>query len=448
MLKKIAMAVAVVWSLVGNALAAEAGRVVFVTGDAQLGRHAAVKDAVVEEGDQISTGSDGYVYVQTVDNGFLILRPNTVARVAAYAIDKNDPSKTQVKLELSQGVARAISGEGVKRARQNFRFNTPVAAIGVRGTDFTVYTDQQTTRVTVLSGGVVMSGFGAGCAAAGTGPCEGRNARELFAGQDGMLLQVERGNSIPQLLANPALAPDQAEKPRGDEPATKPTAAPLAQVNLDPQRSAQALRNVRPVPTAPAPAPDPTPVQPVPPPVTGPGIPPPVVVEPPRPPVAAVPEVFWGRWQAVLNRAPAIGRIGDADVDIATYYGPYAITRLSNSALVMPKEGTAAFRLMGGEAIMTNSDGDRFATIDAGQLTMDFGKKTFATSLVVNADGDRANVVGSGIMTDKGMLYEDRSSDTIIRGYLGGANADQAGYIFKNYANPGVVVSGATSWSR
>ena len=449
MLKKIVVAVAMMLSLVGNALAAEAGRVVFVTGDAQLGRHVALKDAVVAEGDQISTGADGYVYVQTVDNGFLILRPNTVARVTAYSIDNDDPSKTQVKLELLQGVARAISGEGVKRARQNFRFNTPVAAIGVRGSDFTVYTDQQTTRVTVLSGGVVMSGFGAGCAAAGTGPCEGRDARELFAGQGGMLLQVERGNSIPQLLANPALAPDQAGKPRGDEPTTKPAAAPLAQVNLDPQRSAQTLSNVRPVAPAPTPEPAPTPLPlPESPPVTDPVIPPPVVIEPPRPPVAVVPEVFWGRWQAVLNRAPAIGRIDDADVDIATYYGPYAITRLSNSALVMPKEGTAAFTLMSGEAIMTNSDGDRFATIDSGQLTMDFAKKTFATSLVVRADGDRADVIGSGIMTDKGMLYEDRRSDTIIRGYLGGANADQAGYIFKNSANPGIVVSGATSWSR
>ncbi|WP_312515931.1 FecR family protein [Massilia sp.] len=449
MFKKIAVAATVLWSFNCAALAAEAGRVVFVTGQAQVGRHAAVADAAVEEGDQLSTGADGYVYVKTVDNGFLILRPNSTARVVAYAIDKEDPSKTQVKLELLQGVARAISGQGVKQARQNFRFNTPVAAIGVRGTDFTVFTDQQTTRVTVLSGGVVMSGFGANCSAAGSGPCEGRNARELFAGQGGLLLQVERGSSMPQLLANPALAPDQAEKPRNDEPGVKTTApaVPMAQVNLDPQRSEQALGSVRPVVPVPVPTPTPTPIIP---PVINPGVtPPPVaVVEPPRPVVPDVQEVFWGRWQAVLSRAPALGRIDDDDVDMATYYGPYAITRLSNSALVMPKEGNAAFKLMSGEAIMTNSDGDRFATLESGQLNMDFAKRTFATSLVVNADGDRAGVVGSGVITDKGMLYEDNRSETIIRGYLGGAKADQAGYIFKNYANPGVVISGAALWGR
>jgi hypothetical protein len=439
MLRKLALAVGLLWSIADIAQAAEAGRVVFVTGQAQVGRHAAAQDAAVGEGDELSTGADGYIYMRTVDNGFLILRPNSTARVVAYSIDKNDPSKTQVKLELLQGVARAISGQGVKQARQNFRFNTPVAAIGVRGTDFTVYTDQQTTRVTVLSGGVVMSGFGANCTAAGTGPCEGRDARELFAGQAGLLLQVQRGSNVPQLLQNPALSPDQAEKPRADEPAAKPTApaAPLATVNLDPQRSEQ-LSNARPVTGQTPPVVTPPPVVPT----------PPVVVEPSHPDVPAVQEIFWGRWQSIAGLPAKPGRIEDADVEIATYYSPYAITRLKNSALVMPKDGTAAFKLMSGEAIMTNEMGDRAATIESGQLNMDFSKRTFATSLVVTAGVDRAGVIGNGVITDKGMLYDDGRSNTIIRGYLGGPNAEQAGYIFKNYANPGITVSGVTLWGR
>jgi hypothetical protein len=438
MFRKLALAAGLLWSIADMAQAAEAGRVVFVTGQAQVGRHAATQDTAVGEGDELSTGADGYIYVKTVDNGFLILRPNSTARVVAYSIDRNDPSKTQVKLELLQGVARAISGQGVKQARQNFRFNTPVAAIGVRGTDFTVYTDQQTTRVTVLSGGVVMSGFGANCSAAGTGPCEGRDARELYAGQAGLLLQVDRGNRAPQLLQNPALAPDQAEKPRGDEPAAKqaPPAAPLAQVNLDPQRAEDSLNNARAVTG-----------QNPPPPVT----PPVVVVDPQVPPTPATPapqEIFWGRWQAIAGLPAKPGRIEDNDVEIATYYAPYAITRLKNSALVMPKEGTAAFKLLSGEAVMTNELGDRAANIESGQLSMDFSKRTFATSLVVKAGLDRADVIGNGVITEKGMLYDDGRSNTIIRGYLGGPNAEQAGYVFKNFANPGITVSGATLWGR
>jgi hypothetical protein len=439
MFRKLALAAGLLWSIADMAQAAEAGRVVFVTGQAQVGRHAATQDTAVGEGDELSTGADGYIYVKTVDNGFLILRPNSTARVVAYSIDRNDPSKTQVKLELLQGVARAISGQGVKQARQNFRFNTPVAAIGVRGTDFTVYTDQQTTRVTVLSGGVVMSGFGANCSAAGTGPCEGRDARELYAGQAGLLLQVDRGNRAPQLLQNPALAPDQAEKPRGDEPAAKqaPPAAPLAQVNLDPQRAEESLNNARAV----------TGQNPPPPVVT----PPIVVVDPQGPATPATPapqEIFWGRWQAIAGLPAKPGRIEDNDVEIATYYAPYAITRLKNSALVMPKEGTAAFKLLSGEAVMTNELGDRAANIESGQLSMDFSKRTFATSLVVKAGLDRADVIGNGVITEKGMLYDDGRSNTIIRGYLGGPNAEQAGYVFKNFANPGITVSGATLWGR
>ncbi|GAB3386261.1 FecR family protein [Massilia agri] len=435
MLHKYALVALLLCATSGTAMAAEAGRVVFVAGKADIGRHAASQDAVVEEGDELSTGADGYIYVKTVDNGFLILRPNSTARIVAYAIDKQDPSKTQVKLELTQGVARTISGQGVKQARQNFRFNTPVAAIGVRGTDFTVYTDQQTTRVTVLSGGVVMSGFGTGCSAAGTGPCEGRDARELFAGQSGLLLQVERGGQVPQLIQNPALSPDQAQKPRSDEPAVTPGApsAPIAQVNLDPRRS-DSLNNARP---APAPVPPPVDTRP------------PVVIVEPEPPVEqSEPEIFWGRWQAVASKPAKPGRIEDPEMDIPFYNSQYAIARIKNSSLVMPKEGTAAFRLEGGEAVMTTGSYERVASVESGQLNMDFSKRTFVTSLVVAAGSQRANVVGSGVVSDNGMLYEDSRSDTMIRGFLGGPKAEQAGYIFKNSANPGVTVSGATLWGR
>src|SRR6476619_1062312 len=69
------------------ALAAEAGRVVFVVGKAEVGARAAVVDAAVQEGDQLSTGADGYIYMKTVDQGFLILRPNSRARIAAYHVD-------------------------------------------------------------------------------------------------------------------------------------------------------------------------------------------------------------------------------------------------------------------------------------------------------------------------------------------------------------------------
>jgi hypothetical protein len=43
MLKKLALAIGLMWSLVDMAYAAEAGRVVFSAGQAQVGRHAAAR---------------------------------------------------------------------------------------------------------------------------------------------------------------------------------------------------------------------------------------------------------------------------------------------------------------------------------------------------------------------------------------------------------------------
>ncbi|WP_256078321.1 FecR domain-containing protein [Massilia sp. YIM B04103] len=423
------------------AAAAEAGRVVFVTGQAQLANQAAALDAAVQEGDELSTGADGYVYIKTVDSGFLILRPNSKARVTAYQVDKNNPANTRVKLELMQGVARAISGQGVKQARQNFRFNTPVAAIGVRGTDFIVYTDQKTSRVAVVSGGVVMSGFDGACRADGAGPCEGAASRELFAGQAGMLLQVERGQKTPQLLNNPSLSPDQNEKPRSDEPVGKVAATTLApvQVNLDPQKSAQSLETVK---ATVVPKTDET----IKPPVV---VTPPVIVTPSEPPKTSPPEIFWGRWQVVAGVTEMDARMKSADVVAPSFVGAYAITRLKASDLILPKEGTASFKLIDSSAIIQKTgEGEIAAAVETGRLNMDFAARRFSTGLSVVAGTNRLDVTGSGSINDKGELNSDFMANTKIQGYVGGSRAEQAGYIFKDSSRSGTTVMGATSWSR
>jgi hypothetical protein len=423
------------------AWAGEAGRVVFVTGQAQLANRAAVLDATVQEGDDIVTGADGYVYVKTVDNGFLILRPNSKAKVSAYQIDKNNPSNSRVKLELEKGVARAISGDGVKKARQNFRFNTPVAAIGVRGTDFIVYTDHLTSRVSVVSGGVVMSPFGAACTADGVGPCEGNASRELFAGQAGMLLQLQRGQTAPQLLNNPTLAPDQTEKPRSDEPVGKVSqgsALAPTQVNLDPQRTELTLNAVRPLANS-------NPGTSTPPPVI---TPPPVVGTDPTPSVPKPQEIFWGRWQTVAGVAVMPASMKDKDVEVS-FVDNYAIGRLKDSKLIMPTEGTVAFNLQSSEAyVQKNGGAEKLATVDSGKLNINFVDRSFNTALVVSSDNEHLNINGRGVVDNKGLMSNDSSSATSIRGYLSGTNAEEAAYIFKNTSYPGTTVTGATTWKK
>ncbi|GGY54986.1 FecR family protein [Pseudoduganella albidiflava] len=439
------------------AFGAQAGKVVFVTGAAQLADKAVTVEQAVEEGDEISTGADGYVYVKTVDEGFLILRPNSKARVVAYQIDEANPANTRVKLELLQGVARSISGKGVKRARNNFRLNTPVAAIGVRGTDFIVYTNQQTSWVSVVSGGVVMSGFSGTCGPEGGGPCEGVTSRELFGGRADTMLQIQRGQSVPQLLQGGTVAPELSTPPRNDEPVgkvainqAKVNPAVLEVINLEPV-------NVKPITDMKSTnnvSPDPG---------TGggtnvPALPsfpqdPPLVVVEPEPAPLVKSEVMWGRWQPAAGNGISreqVARINAEGTKVQVLLGPYLIARPDNSAFVLPREGTAGFALTGGEAVLAAKGGTfQPAKVENGSLNIDFAKRTYTTAIsVVNAQG-QANLSSYGDITKTGtMVNSFMSPGMTVRGVLGGTNANEAVYSFKTPDDADVRAQGITTWNK
>lgn len=431
------------------ALGAEAGKIVFVTGQVHIGEHAALLDGAVQEGDEISTGADGYVYMKTIDSGFLILRPNSRARVTTYHIDLQQPANTRVKLELLNGVARSISGLSVKKAREHFRFNTPVAAIGVRGTDFIVYTDQQTSRVAVVSGGVIVSGFAGGCGPDGGGPCEGNASRELFAGQADVLLQVQRGQLVPQLLRNQALSPDQSAPPRSDEPVGKISAGaaalPAQDVSLDAQKGVVLTGKPSPTTGGSSDAVAPPPIV-----ITS---PPPVVVTPPPPPVVRSPsEVLWGRWETVAGVAPdgiVSAKLNDGSYNAGFVVGSYIIKRLADPTFIMPQEGTASF-LLDSSSVTLQQTGKQAvaARVQDGHLDLNFVGRSFTTDLTVVSPSMKMSVTGQGDITQQGELYSNPMSGTIVRGYIGGAHAEEAGYIFKSISSPDITAAGATHWSR
>ena len=122
-------------------------------------------------GDRISTSSGGHVHVKFKDGALLSVRPNSSLLVEQYDYDPSKPEDSTVKLNLEEGVARTISGDAAKGARENFRLNTPVAAIGVRGTDFAVGASASFTRAIVNEGTIVIAPFSETCSASGIGPC-------------------------------------------------------------------------------------------------------------------------------------------------------------------------------------------------------------------------------------------------------------------------------------
>ena len=417
------------------AYAGEAGRIVFVVGQVNIANHGVNQGDAVHEGDEISTGSDGYVYLKTVDNGFLILRPSSRARIVNYHIDKNNPQNTRIKLELQNGVARSISGEAVKAARQNFRFNTPVAAIGVRGTDFTVFTDADTSRVAVISGGIVVSGFAGSCGPEGTGPCEGNSSHELFANQVGQMLQVKRGQAAPQLLPSSSAG---VEPARADEPG-KANALGGTELSLDPQKSANLQRSG--LSQLPA--------------VT----PPPVVDSKPTvPAVVEVPfkEVMWGRFSAVLGKPAdvSIEKMASAgsNVGINSFFAIYLVN--SGSSWVLPERGSVGFALKQSESYVV----DQFshvvtpAALENAQLQVDFGKKSFATSFDLLVGQERFAMSSQGEITKDGRMYGGSlykaGNNMEVTGIIGPDKSGNAYYLFQRLIDPKRVATGITAWGK
>lgn len=427
------------------AWAEEAAHIVFVAGDARIAGAPAVLGHAANEGDEVVTASDGYVYLKTVDNGFLILRPNSRARIVAYHVDREHPANTHVKLELLNGVARSISGEAVKQARQNFRFNTPVAAIGVRGTDFTVYTDQETSRVAVISGGIVVSGFAGSCGPEGSGPCEGKTSKELFASQVGQLLQVRKGQPAPQMLPSTGISPDVSAPPRNDEPVGKTSANSTglpfsaSDVSLDPQKNSGLLSRFQQFNNNNAHTPQP-----------------PVVVVPGTPQPQPNPsKIIWGRWQPIVDQSAAIDLVklkGDNN-QLMALNSYFAVLRSAGS-FDMPATGNVGFALKQSEAYVLDEPTNKFSTasLQNGKLQVDFGKATFATSFdVVTAQNQTFNYHAIGEVDKSGKLQGGNQfiapNNVSVSGALGD-NGNTAAYIFQGRIDDKRLTTGITSWGK
>ncbi|MES2152643.1 MAG: FecR family protein [Pseudomonadota bacterium] len=457
------MIIACLWLTAQLAYAAEAGKVIFVAGAVQGGDHALTLNAAVKEGELLSTGADGYVYIKTIDNGLFILRPNTKARIATYHVDAANPANTRIKLELLSGVARSQSGEAVKLARQNFRFNTPVAAIGVRGTDFTVFTDDQVSRVAVLSGGITISGFAGACRPEGTGPCEGSMSRELSAAQRGTLLQIHRGQGPAQLVPASTNSPDSVAPPRGDEPIGKNNvtssnaSVAVGEPILDPVKLASLKQSANAALTPATPAPGTgTPSQPPPVIVDVPALPPvvvpPVVVDP----GPQVPErtIVWGRFQAIAG-APAqvdIAAQAAAKSQYIAAVGNYALMRTDGKDYVVPERGSVAFALKQSDAYIY-SDNVTVAPVKAGVengvLGFNFDKRTFATSFDLVNQTERIKMEGVGRVTSDGRFSQDAQPGApllSIDGVLSSEKGGSAAYIFMGRIVGDRTANGVTYW--
>ena len=177
----------------------EAGEVTFTLGKAFLNDSKILSVGMkVSAGDVVSTLNNGHVHIRFIDEGLVSVRPNSQLVIEHYEFDAKHPEKSVIKFNLNEGIMRSISGKGAKAARDKFRLNTPIAAIGVRGTDFVVKTNNDSLQAIVNEGAIAVAPFSSECQAAAFGPCQ-TNAVEL-TGEARQLLEFSTLYAAPRLI--------------------------------------------------------------------------------------------------------------------------------------------------------------------------------------------------------------------------------------------------------
>lgn len=188
----------------GDGVSPAVGKVVFVLGQAELQTEDGSISPVfmgmdIPEKSRLVVRDGSQVGWRMQDGATGQVRENSVFDIQAYHIDTANPENTEIRLELVEGEVSTRTG-GSKESKHRYRLNTPIAAIGIRGTEFTVSTTREQSLVSLQSGEIVMSGFNAGCLRAAVGPCGGNSAEVLSEAQKGLALVFQEGQFKPQFV--------------------------------------------------------------------------------------------------------------------------------------------------------------------------------------------------------------------------------------------------------
>lgn len=130
--------VACAWA--SNALAATAGVFQFVSGDVQVslavgGSRPAAKGSPVEVGDTIVSARAGMAQLKMGDGAIIVVQPESRLTVAEFTYAGKEDGTEKVRFRLEQGGFRSITGAIGHTNKGNYTIETPIAHIGVRGTD-------------------------------------------------------------------------------------------------------------------------------------------------------------------------------------------------------------------------------------------------------------------------------------------------------------------------
>lgn len=439
----------------------KAADVLYVSGSVSAGGVPVKKGDSVSVGALLETAADGHVYLKAIDGGFLVVRANSKAVIRAY--DISNKQEVRIKIELIEGTARSITGTAAQGDKSGFRFNTPVAAIGVRGTDFTVKTNALETLVAVSSGAVAVSPLSDTCLAAGFGPCKGDLVVDLNATDRGFL-RVVKGETAPVLVPDPSEAPT---APLPAESKAKPTSAVSTKTAAEPAATggtnAAAGGGSAPPELSPVyeeklasgslGASMPGPNQPPATPIANPPQPDAAQPAPQQPEPIAESGITWGRWQQVANAAPDSELFGKA-IGFSHYglrlMGPYFLASQREREYSRPVEQQVSFIPVAHEAYLGLRGGVmESAAVSNGRLNVNFDTSQFNTQFNVGNRLGLVEIKAAGQVGALGNLESDIiQSNAQFFGYLEGQGATHGTSIFTTFGDSPVSAAGTVQWSR
>ncbi len=403
---------------------------------------------IVNVSDRIVTEANGHVHIQFFDKAMVSVRPDSMLEIERYDYNPAKPEQSSIKLNLVEGVTRAISGEGAHAARDRFRLNTPIAAIGVRGTDFVVSATGESVRALVNEGAIVVAPFSNDCLASNFGPCA-VNAVELTQ-ESLQVVQMDGGTPLPRLMAvadaSGTLAPTTvaaADSSKKTESKAVGTDVYLESVTSRKVTLVASNTVVTPPPVIPRP--------------------PSLATEDFTPDIAmtasemASNQLVWGRWTegrgaleriTVDKQLAAAGRSATVGSSLPVGFGvEYLLYRTDSGRETVDRNlSTVSFAMNAAQAFYVSPAGYLPMQVNSGTLSIDFNQSTFATKL-----GLSHNLTGVVDFSAAGRIYDGgnfySSTDTQKMAGVVSLDGADAGYFFEKQVLNGNV-QGLTLWDK
>ena len=376
--------------------ARQAGQALFVHGDVQVvhadaSREPLRQGGLVHVGDRIAAGNGAHVQITFSDGAFVSLRAGGTLQVRDYLVSPDSPAGHRIQLQLDQGVARFITGRAGEANKQAFRLNTPLAAIGIRGTDFVVEAGADAVRALVHRGAIVMAPFSADCLQDALGACGGASARQLTGSQQDAFLEM-RPHAAPVLrsLRDAAAPPALREQPRSEPPVRGLPESP---------RAGDTVR---------------------------------------------ADNIEWGRWTQASDAAllqAGLERVGRNDV--------FALYRRAEE-ISLPAVGQFSLVPTYTEAYAVTATGERLpAALQNPELTLDFGRQVFATRVLWQHGSMSLPFNAAGRIDATGLLKADPAQGNMHDFYgVLSSKGTSAAYIFEGDAGSATRAVGLVRWLR